>query len=131
MLDALTETEKQLVLKVAEGLAEDACRITQSNMRDVFLLQDPHQNANDVSDMERLEDYQEFVQRAIPKTINWSALYTIKQGPSKTPSEFLEHLQDAMHRCTTFDPESEEGIQHLEGLLDANFRRYRVRQREI
>ncbi|KFO64423.1 hypothetical protein N302_01051, partial [Corvus brachyrhynchos] len=30
------------------------------------------------------------LERAIPKTINWSALYAIKQGPSETPSEFLE-----------------------------------------
>lgn len=68
------ETEKQLVLKIAGGLAEDACRITQSDMRDAFPLQDPHGNANDVSDMGRLEDYQDFIvrglQRAIPKPIN-------------------------------------------------------------
>lgn len=124
------ETEKLLVLKVAGGLVEDACRITQSGMRYVLPLQDPHWNGNDGSHTERLEDYQEFIvrglERVIPKTINWSALYTIKQGPSETTSEFLEHLQDAMCCCTTLDSESEEGIQHLVGLLDANFRRYRV-----
>lgn len=33
LLDALTETEKQLVVRVSEGLAEDACKITQEKER--------------------------------------------------------------------------------------------------
>ncbi|KFO57295.1 hypothetical protein N302_12899, partial [Corvus brachyrhynchos] len=94
LLDALTETEKLLVLKAAGNLAEDACKITQMRVKDVFPLQDLQWDPNDDWDMERLEDYQDFIakglERAIPKTINWSALYAIKQGPSETPSEFLE-----------------------------------------
>ena len=34
--------------------------------------------------------------RAIPKTINWSALYAVKQTPSESPSEFLDRLRDVM-----------------------------------
>ncbi|RMC19801.1 hypothetical protein DUI87_03366 [Hirundo rustica rustica] len=41
ILDALTETEKLLVLKVAGDLAEDDCRTTQEDVKDVFPLQDP------------------------------------------------------------------------------------------
>uniref|UniRef100_A0A8U7NYM5 Core shell protein Gag P30 domain-containing protein n=1 Tax=Corvus moneduloides TaxID=1196302 RepID=A0A8U7NYM5_CORMO len=108
LLDALTETEKRLVLR-------------EAGIKDVLPLQDPQWDPNDDSDMERLEDYQDFIakglERAIPKTINWSALYAIKQGPSESPSEFLEHLQDAMHRHMTLDPESEEGAQHLVSLF--------------
>ncbi|TRZ10812.1 hypothetical protein HGM15179_016281 [Zosterops borbonicus] len=53
LLDALTETEKQLVVKVAGGLAEDACRITQRRIKDLFPLQDPHRDPNDVTEGNR------------------------------------------------------------------------------
>ncbi|RMB92926.1 hypothetical protein DUI87_30665 [Hirundo rustica rustica] len=121
LLDALTETEKQLVLKVAGDLAEDDCRTTQEDVKDVFPLQDPGWDPNDDEGLGRLKRYQELIvkglERAIPKTINWSALYAIKQGPSQTPSEFLDHLRDAMHRHTTLDPGSDEGTQQLINLF--------------
>ncbi|RMC19606.1 hypothetical protein DUI87_03165 [Hirundo rustica rustica] len=82
LLDALTETEKQLVLKVAGNLAEDDCRTTQEDVKDVFPLQDPGWDPNDDEELGRLKRYQELIvkglERAIPKTINWSALYAIK-----------------------------------------------------
>ncbi|RMB92971.1 hypothetical protein DUI87_30619 [Hirundo rustica rustica] len=121
LLDALTETEKQLVLKVAGDLAEDDCRTTQEDVKDVFPLQDPGWDPNDDEELGRLKRYQELIvkglERAIPKTINWSALYAIKQGPSQTPSEFLDHLRDAMRRHTTLDPGSDEGTQQLINLF--------------
>ncbi|RMB93099.1 hypothetical protein DUI87_30419 [Hirundo rustica rustica] len=121
LLDALTETEKQLVLKVAGNLAEDDCRTTQEDVKDVFPLQDPGWDPNDDEELGRLKRYQELIvkglERAIPKTINWSALYAIKQGPSQTPSEFLDHLRDAMRRHTTLDPGSDEGTQQLINLF--------------
>lgn len=42
LLDALTETEKQLVLKVAESLAEHVCKVTQRKRKDLLPLQNPH-----------------------------------------------------------------------------------------
>ncbi|RMC20843.1 hypothetical protein DUI87_01696 [Hirundo rustica rustica] len=121
LLDALTETEKQLVLKVAGDLAEDDCRTTQEDVKDVFPLQDPGWDPNDDEGLGRFKRYQELIvkglERAIPKTINWSALYAIKQGPSQTPSEFLDHLRDAMRRHTTLDPGSDEGTQQLINLF--------------
>ncbi|RMC04176.1 hypothetical protein DUI87_18995 [Hirundo rustica rustica] len=121
LLDALTETEKQLVLKVAGDLAEDDCRTTQEDVKDVFPLQDPGWDPNDDEELGQLKRYQELIvkglERAIPKTINWSALYAIKQGPSQTPSEFLDHLRDAMRRHTTLDPGSDEGTQQLINLF--------------
>lgn len=53
------------------------------------------------------------MERAIPKTINWSVLYTIRQGPRETPTEFLDKLWDTMRRHTPLDPRSEIGIQQL------------------
>lgn len=100
LLDALTETEKQLVLKMAKDVAEDDCRTTQEDVKDVLPLQDPGWDPNNNEGLGRLKRYQELIvkglERAIPKTINWSALYAIKQGPSQTPSEFLDHLRDTM-----------------------------------
>ncbi|RMC09724.1 hypothetical protein DUI87_13511 [Hirundo rustica rustica] len=71
LLDALTETEKQLVLKVAGDLAEDDCRTTQEDVKDVFPLQDPGWDPNDDEELGRLKRYQELIvkglERAIPK----------------------------------------------------------------
>ncbi|RMC22136.1 hypothetical protein DUI87_03009 [Hirundo rustica rustica] len=121
LLDALTETEEQLVLKVAGDLAEDDCRTTEEDVKDVFPLQDPGWDPNDDEGLGRLKRHQELIvkglERAIPKTINWSALYAIKQGPSQTPSEFLDHLRDAMRQHTTLDPGSDEGMQQLINLF--------------
>lgn len=41
------ETEKQLVLKTVGDLAENSCRTTQQDVKDIFPLQDPNWNLND------------------------------------------------------------------------------------
>ncbi|RMC19642.1 hypothetical protein DUI87_03203 [Hirundo rustica rustica] len=86
-----------------------------------FPLQDPGWYPNDDEELGRLKRYRELIvkglERAIPKTINWSALYAIKQGPSQTPSEFLDHLRDTMRQHTTLDPGSDEGTQQLLNLF--------------
>ncbi|RMB92687.1 hypothetical protein DUI87_30996 [Hirundo rustica rustica] len=61
LLDALTETEKQLVLKVAGDLAEDDCRTTQEDVKDVFPLQDPGWDPNDDEELGRFKGYQELI----------------------------------------------------------------------
>lgn len=85
LLDSLTDSEKQLALKVAKDLAEDDCRTTQEDIKDLFPLQDPGWNPNRPEESAQLTKYQELIvkglERAIPRTINWSALYAIKQGP--------------------------------------------------
>lgn len=58
----------------------------------------------------------------VPKTLNWSALGAIKQGPSESPSEFLDRLRDVMH--TLLDPGSEIGIQQLVSVFGTVNRRY-------
>ena len=68
--------------------------------------------------MERLQAYREWIskgmERAIPKTINW---YAVKQGPSESPSEFLDRLRHVMRRYTSLDPWSEVGIQQRVSLF--------------
>ena len=121
LVDCLTEPEKQMVLKVARDLAADYCRVKGDDVKDYFPLQDPGWNPNRSAQLERLRAYQEWVlkgmERAVPRNINWSALYEIKQGPSETPSEFLVHLREVTRRSTPLDPGSEIGIQELVSLF--------------
>jgi len=57
------------------------------------------------------------MENAIPKNINWSALYAVKQGPSESPSEFLDRMRDVMRHNTPLDPGSEVGMQQLVSLF--------------
>ncbi|KFO65929.1 hypothetical protein N302_07314, partial [Corvus brachyrhynchos] len=94
MLEALTETEKQLVLKTAGDLAEDSRRGTDKDIKEFFPLQDLNWDPNSQLYKDMLENYQKYIikgiERVICKTINWSALYAVKQGPLESPSEFLD-----------------------------------------
>ncbi|KFQ36201.1 hypothetical protein N331_10125, partial [Merops nubicus] len=94
LLDCLTETEKQLVLKTAGDLAREYYDVKGDNYRAYFPLQDPEWDPNCDYEIERLQAYQEWIfsgmEKTIPRTINWAILYAVKQGPSETPSEFLD-----------------------------------------
>lgn len=125
LLEAMTETERQLIIKTAGDLAEDYYKMKQEDVGEFFPLQDlkwdPNRDLNRSAELERLRAYQERivkgVERAIPKTINWSALYAVKQGPSELPSEFLDQLRDTICRNTPLDPGSEVGVQQLVSLF--------------
>lgn len=90
----MTETEKQLIFKTAGNLAENHYRITGGDVKEYFAFQDPKWDVNRSVYMEKLKEYQEWIskgmEKAIPKNINWSALYAVKQSPSKSLSEFLD-----------------------------------------
>jgi len=120
-LEYVTDTEKQLILKTAGDLAEDHYKTAEGDVKDYFPLQDPKWDANRSAHTERLQAYQEWIfkgmERAIPRTIKRSALYAVKQGPSKSPSQFLDRLRDVMRRNTPLDPGSEAGIQQLVSLF--------------
>ncbi|XP_055646988.1 uncharacterized protein LOC129782739, partial [Falco peregrinus] len=121
LLDCLTETEKQLVIKTAGDLAKEHYNIKGDNYREWFPLLDPEWDPNRAAEMGRLQAYQERIfrgmEKAIPRTINWAALYEVRQGPSETPSEFLDRIRDAMRRHTSLDPNSEVGAQQLISLF--------------
>uniref|UniRef100_A0A669QRN4 Core shell protein Gag P30 domain-containing protein n=1 Tax=Phasianus colchicus TaxID=9054 RepID=A0A669QRN4_PHACC len=121
LLDSMTETEKDLILRTAQNLAEDSLRGEHEDIKDHFPRQDPHWDLDRTAERDRLIAYREWIvkgmERAIPRTINWSALYAIRQGPRETPSEFLDRLRDTMRRHTSLDPGSEIGIQQLVSLF--------------
>ena len=100
LLDHMTETEKQLILKTAQDLANNHLKGTGGDIKEHSPLPDPHWNSNRGTHMRLLNEYRDWIikgmEQAIPKTINWSALYIVRQGPKETPSEFLDKLQDIM-----------------------------------
>ncbi|KFQ14352.1 hypothetical protein N330_02302, partial [Leptosomus discolor] len=92
LLDCLTESERVLVLKAGEGTASDNTAQGE-DVKEHFPLQDPRQDPNKTAEQEKLREYQKWIrlrfERGMPKTINWSALYSVRQGKTETPSEFL------------------------------------------
>ncbi|KFP60771.1 hypothetical protein N322_01863, partial [Cariama cristata] len=94
LLDHMRETEKQMILKTAQELARDHIRDTGEDIKDDFPFQDPHWDPNRSAHIKLLSAYREWVirgmERAIPKPVNWSALYAVRQGPKEIPSEFLD-----------------------------------------
>ncbi|KAL2308221.1 hypothetical protein Nmel_001226, partial [Mimus melanotis] len=57
LLDDLTETEKQLILKMAGDLEEDYYK-TKQDVKDYFPLQNPHWDPNRSGEMQKLESLQ-------------------------------------------------------------------------
>ncbi|KFO89535.1 hypothetical protein N320_11206, partial [Buceros rhinoceros silvestris] len=94
LLDCLTETEKNLVVKTANDLVEDHYKAKGGDVKEFFPLQDPEWEPNLSAELEKLWGYQGWItkgmERAILKTINWSVLYAVKQGISESPSELLD-----------------------------------------
>ncbi|KAK4828284.1 hypothetical protein QYF61_024949 [Mycteria americana] len=123
ILEELTETEKQLVLKTARTHVQ--AQITggplQGNVDNYIPLTDPHWGPNDGRDYRLLRRYRDWIklglENAVSKAVNWSALYAIKQGQRETPTEFMDQLRNAMRKYTTLDPSSDVGQQQLVSLF--------------
>ncbi|KFP59605.1 hypothetical protein N322_00423, partial [Cariama cristata] len=96
MLDALTETEKQLIIKSARTQVQ--IQITAGTLPgtvDIHVPRDdPNWNPNDDQEYQLLKRYQKWIkidiETAVPKAVNWSSLYAIKQNQTETPTEFLD-----------------------------------------
>ena len=75
LLDHMTETEKELVLKAALDLASDQLKNTGDDIKVHFPLQDPHWDHNKGAHIKLLNAYRDWIikgmERAIPKMINW------------------------------------------------------------
>jgi hypothetical protein len=55
------------------------------------------------------------LKRAKVKPLNYSQVPVVQQGPDKKPLTFLQHLNDAIQKYTTVDPESQVGEVLLKG----------------
>lgn len=115
ILDALTETEKQLVIKTActQVNAQITAGTLEGRVEDYIPLTAPDWDYNDAGDYASLKTYQNCIkyglENAIPKAVNWLVPFEIRQGPKESPTEFLDKLREAMRKYTTMDPSSEEG----------------------
>ena len=123
ILGEMTETEKQLVLKTAQTHVQAQINggALQGNVDNYIPLNNPHWDPNDERDYRMLKRYRDWIkmglENAIPKAVNWSALYAVKQGQKETPTEFLDQLRNAMRKYTTLDPSSDVGQQQLVSLF--------------
>ncbi|KAK4811137.1 hypothetical protein QYF61_019768 [Mycteria americana] len=53
------------------------------------------------------------IRNAVPKSVNWSKLYEIKQDKKESPTDFLNRLKEGMRKYTPLDPTSQEGKSQL------------------
>ncbi|KFP34763.1 hypothetical protein N324_02051, partial [Chlamydotis macqueenii] len=101
ILDTLLDsTEEQMVLKVGKAQAEatGVGGVFSGTLEQISPSEDPQWDLNDPVHRERLTRYQKWVlygvKHAMPKALDWSKLYEIKQdkneSPSESPSAFLE-----------------------------------------
>ncbi|OWK56934.1 Gag polyprotein [Lonchura striata] len=107
ILDTLMDsTEKEMVLKAAKEKARQDIinRLVMGTLDDNFPTKDPGWDPNVSGHVQRLKKYQEWVQigvqHAVPKTINWSKLYEIRQEKKESPTVFLERLKEAVRKYT-------------------------------
>ncbi|KFZ45922.1 hypothetical protein N321_00781, partial [Antrostomus carolinensis] len=93
MLDALTDTEKELVLKTARNYGEIKIRDGE-DIDDYFPQSKPHWDYNNADHYQLLRQYRESVafelENGIPKAVNWASSFAIKQNSMETPTEFLD-----------------------------------------
>ncbi|KAL2305537.1 hypothetical protein Nmel_007529, partial [Mimus melanotis] len=85
LLDALTETERLLIIKTSGDLAEDFYKIQQLDVKEYFPLQNPQWDPNKSAELKKLEGYWEWIakgmEKAIPKTINGQHCMKLSKGP--------------------------------------------------
>ncbi|XP_074878289.1 uncharacterized protein LOC142028153 [Buteo buteo] len=109
----LDDTEKQMVLKTGKAQAEVAVLsgTTGGTLEQNFPSGDPQWDPNNVEHRERLSRYQKWilygVKHAMPKSLNWSKLYEVRQDKNESPSAFLERLKEAARKYTDLRVETE------------------------
>uniref|UniRef100_A0A8C3MY57 Uncharacterized protein n=1 Tax=Geospiza parvula TaxID=87175 RepID=A0A8C3MY57_GEOPR len=119
MLSELTDTERELVLKTGRQHAEVLIP-SGRRIEDIFPSSKPEWDPSNGDHYNLLEQYRRLIaaglRNAIPKAINWSMLYDIRQGKDETPSEFLDRLRAAMRQYTPLDPSNPDIRKKLQKL---------------
>ncbi|RLV63439.1 hypothetical protein DV515_00018270 [Chloebia gouldiae] len=74
---------------------------------------DPEWNPNSADGYRAIRKYQELlvegVRTGMPKTLNWSKLYSVRQEKNESPSAFLERLKETTRRYTNLEIDEEPG----------------------
>ncbi|GAB0209338.1 protein NYNRIN-like [Grus japonensis] len=116
-------TEKEMIFRMAKTQIEGQVATGQLPGRWEQYLPpvDPDWDPNTKVERELIKQYQKLilfgVRNAIPKAVNWSKLYQVKQNKDESPTEFLDRLKETAQKYTTMDLESEEGKNQLVSLF--------------
>ncbi|RMC21446.1 hypothetical protein DUI87_02312 [Hirundo rustica rustica] len=88
-------------------------RVADGTLNELVPREDPEWDPNTARGHQALKGYQELliegVRTGIPKTVNWSKLYSVKQEKNESPSAFLERLKETARRYTSLEVEGEAG----------------------
>lgn len=100
-LDTLLDpTERQTVNKAITTSVEGstASGLLQGTVTQIFPLENPRWDPNIPEHMARLKWYQSFVvyglNHGVPKAINLSKLYEVRQNYDESPTDFLNRLRE-------------------------------------
>ncbi|RMC10975.1 hypothetical protein DUI87_12166 [Hirundo rustica rustica] len=116
LLDTLMDTtEKEMVLRAMTEKAREMIRlrVADGTLNELVPREDPEWDPNTARGHQALKGYQELliegVRTGIPKTVNWSKLYSVKQEKNESPSAFLERLKETARWYTSLEVEGEAG----------------------
>ncbi|RMC22028.1 hypothetical protein DUI87_02899 [Hirundo rustica rustica] len=116
LLDTLMDsTEKEMVLRAMTEKAREMIRlwVADGTLNELVPREDPEWDPNTARGHQALKGYQELliegVRTGIPKTVNWSKLYSVKQEKNDSPSAFLERLKETARQYTSLEVEGEAG----------------------
>uniref|UniRef100_A0A8C3VEB6 Core shell protein Gag P30 domain-containing protein n=1 Tax=Catharus ustulatus TaxID=91951 RepID=A0A8C3VEB6_CATUS len=116
LLDTIMDsTEKEMVFKAMTEKAREMIRLrlVDGTVNDLVPREDPEWDPNSTGGSRRLKAYQELLtegmRNVIPKTLNWSKLYSVRQEKNESPSTFLERLKETARRYTNLEVERESG----------------------
>lgn len=82
-----------------------------------FFTNEPEWDPNVPTQIQRLKWYQNLIvyglKHGVPKALDWSKLYKVKEDFNVSPTDFLNRLREAATKYTNVDLESTEGKTHL------------------
>ncbi|XP_051634190.1 uncharacterized protein LOC127466879 [Manacus candei] len=121
MMDTLLDqTEKEMVKRAAQKAIEiqkTSGQFPGEDVKDIFPLTDPGWDPNVAAGLGALKRYQDWViygfRHGVPKAVNWSKMYEVRQDINESPTDFLNRLKDVIRKYTDIDLESEMGKKNL------------------
>ncbi|TRZ05023.1 hypothetical protein HGM15179_022084 [Zosterops borbonicus] len=91
--------------------------LLQSTIPQIFPLENQGWDPNIPEHMVKLKQYQSLVvyglEHGVPKSINWSKIYEVRQNDDESPTDFLNRLRETAIEYTDLDPELADGKAHL------------------
>ncbi|RLV63421.1 hypothetical protein DV515_00018289, partial [Chloebia gouldiae] len=121
LLDTIMDsTEKEMVLRATKERAREEIKLRRNREQgyegtvdELVPSDDPEWNPNSADGYRAIRKYQELLVEGVwtgmPKTLNWSKLYSVRQEKNESPSAFLERLKETARRYTNLEIDEEPG----------------------